>query len=102
MTTGIVAAPDLATDLGPDLGPDAAPVREATLTVAFRDPDGLRTQAFVHGVLTQWRVDPATAAETESLAVRLVGRLRPARRHPIELTVRLTGDGRSVDVTAAR
>lgn len=81
---------------------DAAPVREASLTVAFRDPDGVRTRAFVHGVLTQWRVDPATAAETETLAVGMVVRLRPARRHPVELTMRLSRDGTSVDVSATR
>jgi hypothetical protein len=81
---------------------DGAPVRQASLTVAFRDPDGQRTQAFVHGVLTQWRVDPATAAEAETVAVRLVDELDPQPRHPVELTMRLADDGRSVDVTASR
>jgi hypothetical protein len=70
--------------------------------VAFRDPDGLRTRAFAQGVLTQWRVDAATAAETEELAVGLVVQLRPGRRHPVELTMRLSGDGDSVDVTVTR
>jgi len=74
------------------------PTREATLIVSFRDEDGARTRAFVGGVMAQWRVDPTTAAAAQERAARLVLRAGACAEHPVDLSLRLAPDGRSVEV----